>query len=646
VGLKGGKCLPKPPACAPGSPPDPKGNCVAVCEAKKTGKIEPVLRYSWGGVTTPPYDTDVMMTPIVIQLDDDDCDGKITARDVPELAFIAYANQEYFAKASLVVTSLKGGQLTEIWRAQDAVYMDTQLAGGDIDGLPGNEIVACGIDGSVTAFEGATGKVLWVAPQVLCAVPALADLDHDGNVEVIVEGGILDGKTGAIKATFTPPMEGSFAVSDLDGDGQLDVVSSNRAYDLTGQAFVDTGATGFTYGNVRVLSGGPAVADLDKDGKPEVVAVYFAQHAVSIWHYDASQPGKFSFVRPTAVDLNGLLNPALCPGGSNGNQHGGGPATVGDFNGDGVPDVALAGGVGYAVFDGKKLMDPSVPDAQTFLWAKQTQDCSSAGTGSSLFDFDGDGKAEVIYADERKLRVYEGATGNVLWETCNTSGTLSENPVIADVDGDGQADMVVVSNTFGAMFGDAYKCDDGTMTSGVRVFSSSDGSWVRTRRVWNQHSYHVTNVNEDGTIPTNEPDNWTQPGLDNFRQNKQPGSEFAAPDGVVALLAPQCKGDFGLVATVRNVGEAVLPAGVNIGFYKGDPPSGTLLGYAATKSPLYPLQGEDVFFSLPGGDGEIKNGTVKVYAIVDDNSDPHPSWTECRTDNNQADAVYAPCGKF
>ena len=38
---------------------------------------------------------------------------------------------------------------------------------------------------------------------------------------------------------------------------------------------------------------------------------------------------------------------------------------MGDFNGDTVPDVALAGGVGYAVFDGKKLMDGTTADAGT-----------------------------------------------------------------------------------------------------------------------------------------------------------------------------------------------------------------------------------------------------------------------------------------
>ena len=68
----------------------------------------------------------------------------------------------------------------------------------------------------------------------------------------------------------------------------------------------------------------------------------------------------------------------------------------------------------------------------------------------------------------------------------------------------------------------------------MRVFGDATGTWVRTRRVWNEHAYHVTNVDEDGTIPANELPNWKQPGLNNFRQNKQPGSEFAAPDAVVS----------------------------------------------------------------------------------------------------------------
>ena len=182
-----------------------------------------------------------------------------------------------------------------------------------------------------------------------------------------------------------------------------------------------------------------------------------------------------------------------------------------------------------------------------------------------------------MYSDQQRLRVYEGPTGNVLWERCNTTATLIENPVVADVDNDGHADIVAVSNAYGQANA-SLQCDDGMSIaqSGVRIFGDTSGKWVRTRRVWNEHAYHITNVEEDGTIPAKELPNYLQPGLNNFRQNKQPGSEFAAPDAVVSV-APVCGGPYALVAVVRNVGEASLPAGVVVGFYKGNHPGGELL---------------------------------------------------------------------
>lgn len=132
----------------------------------------------------------------------------------------------------------------------------------------------------------------------------------------------------------------------------------------------------------------------------------------------------------------------------------------------------------YAVFDGKKLMDGTAVD-RTLLWIRETRNCSSAATGSTLFDFDGDGRVEAVYADEVNLHVYDSATGAERFTTCNTSGTLIEYPLVADVDNDGQADLIVVSNAY------AFDCEGapGVRHSGVRVFSSMDDDWVVTRRV-------------------------------------------------------------------------------------------------------------------------------------------------------------------
>ncbi|HEY8376316.1 MAG TPA: FG-GAP-like repeat-containing protein, partial [Nannocystis sp.] len=366
-----GKCLKKPPLCGPNDPPPDPDNpeCLLSCQYDPAGGFNPTLKFSWGGVVDPPYDSDIMMTPIVVQLDDDDCDGKVTERDIPEIVFSTFANGQYKQDGVLHAISIKDGAVVEKWTALAGVVNPTkQLAGGDFDGLPGNEIVACGDGNEVFAIRGEDGAILWTT-MATCFMPAIADLDGDGHVEVIVEGGILDGATGAIKATFSPELDSSFLVSDLDDDGLLDIVTGGRGYHADGTLFVDTQlVTESPYYATSDWKGPwPAIADFDLDGLPEVVVIDNPHHALFIWRYDPFAPNQFELVR-APVDINGPLDPSACPPGSWGSTHGGGPPTVADFDGDGIPDVGTAGGVGYAVFSGKKLLDPNVPGPQTLLW--------------------------------------------------------------------------------------------------------------------------------------------------------------------------------------------------------------------------------------------------------------------------------------
>lgn len=638
-----GRCLPRPPECAPdaGSTSDGGLTCLEACEYRPpTPTFTPTLKLGWGGQLTAPFATDVMMAPIVIELDDDDCDGKVTERDIPEIVFSTFTNGAYGSNGQLHAISIVKGAFVDKWTVPNAgnptvVNPTKQIAAGNIDGKPGNEVVACGVDGALHAFNGVDGSALWTSPAVQCFMPAIADLEGDGTVEVIVEGAILDGATGAIKHLFAPVLNGPFVVSDLDSDGKLDVITSSRGYHADGLVFVDTGiAQTASFPGTQDWKGAWAgIGDFDRDGKPEVVAIDNESHSLLVWRYDAAAAGKFTVVRPL-TDMNALFPSNTCPAGSWGSTHGGGPPTVADFDNDGVPDVGLAGGIGYVVFSGKKLVNPAVTGSNTILWSKATTDCSSASTGSTVFDFDGDGKAEVVYSDEQRMRIYDGATGTELSSVCNTTATLIEFPIVADVDNDGQADIIVVSNAYASTCADVA---GPTKQAGVRVFGAANGSWVRTRRVWNEHAYHITNVNEDGTIPKNELPNWKQPGLNNFRQNKQPGSEFAAPN-LVATLAPVCPGPTGVTVTVRNVGTALVPAGVVVGVYAGAPSTGTKIGSVTTTRPLYPAESEPL---------ELALATVpaSVYAVVDDGAAAHPSWHECRTDDNVSKAVSTSCNE-
>jgi hypothetical protein len=610
VSLATGRCLPAPPQCAPGVEPVEGDDidCLAECEVVPETSFNPVLKYEW---TT----ADSMMAPIVVQLDDDNCDMTVNERDIPEIVFSTFAGGDYNNNGTLRAVSIVDGAIVEKWSvnpATDQVHPGRSIAGGDIDASAGNEIVTCTNTGRLRAFDH-DGSDLWTSAYAGgCFMPSIADMDQDGAPEVIALGAVLDGATGATKATYAAQF--SVFASDADLDGQLEVVGPRYVFDADGTQVADVGIDGEH----------AAAADFDADGFPEIAVIDTTNHTLYLWRVSPGMPGNAEIIRQ-GININGTLG--ACSGDS-----GGGPPTIADFNGDGTPDVGVAAGVGYAVFDGASLMNPAVADVDTLMWITPAQDCSSRRTGSSVFDFDGNGSAEVVYGDEQYMRVYDGATGAVVLQECNTTGTLEEYPLVADVDVDGHADIVVIANDYHSI-----TCpDDGSQQRGLRIWG--DDQWVRTRRVWNQHAYHVTNIEEDGTVPAVETTNWSVPSLNNFRQNVQPEGEFSAPDLVGTVLGVCSPTDFGVIARVRNVGRAAVDFGVPVGIYEGDPTAGgTLLGTVMTTKTLYPAEAEDLEFLLPDASTELRTGVTEAWIIVDDGTPPHP-WTECRPDNNRAHA--------
>lgn len=136
----------------------------------------------------------------------------------------------------------------------------------------------------------------------------------------------------------------------------------------------------------------------------------------------------------------------------------------------------------------------------------------------TAFDFLGDGIAEAMDADETQLFVFDGM-GSALLTAPRQSGTGLEYPVVADIDNDGSAEILVVSN---------FQTPGGSPA--VQAIRDVDDRWIQARRIWNQHTYHVSNVREDGTIPTIEPRSWDQ--LNTFRTNAQiEGGGICKPAG-------------------------------------------------------------------------------------------------------------------
>ncbi len=537
------------------------------------------------------------------------------------------------------------------------------LALGDVngDGLP--DIIYPGRGSRVHAVDG-FGNHLWTARtpagvevnlNVQNGAMTLANFDDDPEAEVIIGATLIDndgvvlwnqGGDGPNYGTNNTYRGGISTVADLDGDGKPEIISGKHAWSVQWQAGVDGAPPTVTvtpFWTYAGHDGYPAVADLDLDGKPEVILVSRGQ-VIAL----NGQTGElWCGVDPTdaacVADPSLRTQPVSLPGGGIG-----GPATIADFDGDGRPEVGVAGSASYTVYDfyrpGEEVVVQSGFPAPILgaiypRWSQVTQDQSSNTTGSSVFDFQGDGKAEVIYADECFMRVYSGDTGEVQLQIPNSSLTIHEYPIVVDVDSDGNSEILIVANNNGS------QCNGvpGFEFRGVGLFVYGDlnDEWVPTRRVWTQHAYHVTDATSDGNVPFTEEKNWTKPGLNNFRQNAQGEGVFNAPDlaASLALSLDQCpQGKMVLQARVTNLGSLGVGAGVAVDFYQGTPEDSVLLGTVSTPQALLPGASVVLSFEVPA-----LHVPTDFYVVVDPQGSGVLAVPECDESNNEASLIAVMC---
>ena len=645
---------------------------VPQCTFQPTGQFNPAVECSWAGPSaTSKYPTagDVVMTPVVINLTDDNADGQVTVDDIPDIAFVSYqlsttacptgmtcGTSNVTGVLRIVSGGCQAGALPEILSVgADEIFADTGIAGvwldnsgglaaGDIDNDGSVDLVATVVHGGTIAFER-DGHVKWYQPaypaagtdHLAATQPALADLDADGHPEVVQGRVVLNGADGSLKwhgeaGVGTNGFLGPVTVAgDLDLDGKLEVLAGGTAYHSDGTvAWTYAFPTPITSTNCQAsgfpCDGFTATGNFDADPEGEVVIVRAG--VVYILNHDGTPMLRDN--APVRITL---------PDDDCAKPNEGGPPTVADFDGDGQPEIGVAAADFYTVLDLECLAMPLPAQcaAAGVRWKIGNADCSSRVTGSSVFDFDGDGKAEVVYADETAFRVFDGTTGAVRLSEPNHSHTRLEMPIVADVDNDGNAEVVYIENTYG-----------GGTTKGIHVLGDTTDSWVPTRRIWNQHSYHVTNVSELGAIPAGEPANWTAATaatvsgvMNNFRQNLPEANAFAAPDLTVTLTLDgnACT----INANVCNAGDLVVGAGVPVHFYSNTTQDEIACdgGTPTTPAPLAP--GACAIVACHWPDPQ-PTGAVDVKACVDNATYACTSGmpggnNECKEDNNQASAT-------
>jgi hypothetical protein len=653
-------------------------SCTYNYARNQNGKFSPNLEWSLGipGGATDPASTQVMMTPAVANLTDDNGDGKIDDKDTPDVLYTTFSTTgnnsgwDNLKAGTLRVASGDGSGLhwsvgpdelageANVPSNNLGVQPAGNVAIGDIDGDDKPEIIAGAWFGGLVALEH-DGTFKWATTatdpdgdrvphqfKFWWGGPSIADMDEDGTPEIVAGAAVFD-HTGKLEwngdaiSSLSRVGEGInwsagnamndwytgtlSLVADIDGQGGQEVVTGITAYNPNGTVLWEASDT--WNGANPLPDGFPAVGDFgDVNGKtgPEVVVsadgtlrVHDGKTGKVVW-------GPMDVTRGT----NSMGQPI--PGGRIG------APTVADFDGDGTPEVGIAGSNQYVTVE-IDLANPPSKFKDAVLWRKVTQDESSNMTGSSVFDFEGDGRAEVVYNDELHLRVFDGKTGKVLFKQSNTSFTGLEYPIIADVEGDGAAEIVVSSNNFEC--GDVLKGCSGNTFSGIKVFSEVNDNWVATRRIWNQHTYHVNNVNADGTIPVQETPSWSSHNT--YRLNKLTRvPPQAAPD--LKADMPDMPGGSECARTVStwvtNGGAVRVGAGIDVSVYAVNGNDRRFLGKGKTLLPLDPGESErvDVDVMIPSSGGPWEIQTV----VDDDNGSGLAPKTgaenECNEMNNRA----------
>jgi hypothetical protein len=181
------------------------------------------------------------------------------------------------------------------------------------------------------------------------------------------------------------------------------------------------------------------------------------------------------------------------------------------------------------------------------------------------------------------------------------------------------------------------------------VYHDKNEGWARTRGMWNQHAYSITNINNDGTIPAHPAISWQKPRLNTFRSNVANNfgdgpSPYAAPDLTLSEANAMCEGStLNFSAVILNQGAAEVAGGLKVSFYRGNPAQGgSLVGMTTVPEPI------------PAGASTIVSLTISplpsagsdsFFIVADDDGSGAGQDTECDESNNSASGtVDFTCG--
>ncbi|MEJ0087509.1 MAG: Ig-like domain-containing protein [Pseudomonadota bacterium] len=421
----------------------------------------------------------------------------------------------------------------------------------------------------------------------------------DGSVQQVLTAPprYLDGSGLANAGPFTSDFQAPFT-ADLDGDGQVEIVSGSDVWRLVNGQWTLAWQTAAEPSQV-------AVADLDGDGRAEVVHFHVRE---GMGPYNGEPlPGFSGFI---IYDANGVeqrripLHPAYMSS----------YVTIADVDGDVTPELLVtSNSMVYAmstegVLKWTFVLPDSVVNPAPYREYRQT-----TKTNVQVYDLDGDGVREVVVSSLFGVHILDGrdGTAKVNFEAGQriASGAVPRMTFVADWNNDGHADVVSFGQGNGTLGGD-----------GSFVLSAANNDWLPAGKTFHQTQYRVGDVDDSGHVFYN-------PAIDrSFRNPRQLGTIRDAREA----------GGTSFDYTANNGSGTSNAARVFITLAPDNQPP------VITSRPPTAIQAssaEDYLYQLAAADPDA--GDTVTYSIVN-----APSWVSITAATGAVRFDTGPCGSY